>query len=1007
MKKTNKLRKFEKIKLLFLIPFIFLFVLIIQSPTKTTISAETQESNETNTTQNNPPILIREIENITLRYSEEKMINLSQYFYDPDNETLVYTAVSSQNISINIVGDLAFIRAINDFVGLGYARFLASDLKNMTFSNEFLINITDEQNISENTPPNCSITNITLVKLNNLTIDFNQFCNDYENDSLSYNLSANINFVQNNSLFTFIPNILGTLNATLIVSDSKNYSAYGFYIFVKDFWFNISTNKQQYIPGEETYISINAPNGSIVNLTLITPSQNKEQEVINTFPITYIYYNSEEGNYLIKAIINYYYVTQIKELNFSIKSPSNLTASIDSVSEARTIDTITLKAVVSGNYGSVFYEWDLNNDNITDSNSQNTTYNFRNPGTVNVRLKVKDSYKEVVVYKQIRILGLYDITIAVKDENNNPINAVIKFNNETKNAQNGNATFKDVLEGEHKVQISKEGYYDYESFIVVNSNKTVEIQLQKIREKPKINIIEPNDDYTFNKKNISITFSVSSDNKLNCVLYLKSIGDWWIEKGNLKNISPNTQTSFELNLEEGNYTYKIECSDGFMSSATSELKFKIQPSEFQLLTTSESVILFDDTIEEIENSISNIYSLNTEILETITELNIIKELENYKKEVERARRDYFDLRERDLSQKEFENQSLSLINKVSEIRNKIIKSVSIKEAETFIKYPTEEDIYNITLFYYKILNPKLKFSEYKKLNEQAQKLATTTTRVERIIIERKNSSEEFYLIRKIISPSGNINDLSLIQVIPKNIVDDASKIRFISKQKILQKDPIIEFKISELEANTASYIINIQDSGNKNLKDFQEIKDIFVINRINYEVSKTTGLAIIDFNNLNIKNADTMSLRIFLIILLLLIFLFLSLEINPILLIKKGRNVEKQIIILLEQAKELMQHGKYDEAASIYYEIKILYNLLSFKQKEALYDDIKNFYDSLNAAYLEQLLEESQTSLSENKIQDAKKFFEYADYVYKLLPQEFKEVFSKKYENLKNSLEQK
>jgi len=1022
---NNKKRNFEvkskkKISITILLFVLIFLTFTLQNPNKTIILAEEDGlnqsindtlinktmDNQTNTSTNNPPVLLKEINNYTINYGEEIELNLSEYFYDPDNDTIIYSAVSTQNISITIVESIAYIKAINNFTDIGYARFFASDLKNITFSNEFSINVSKLENYTNN-PPNCTILNITLVNNYNRTIDFNELCNDYENQTLNFYIITDLNFTQNNSTFTFIPWSKGTFNATLIVNDSKNTSIYNFKIQVLDFWFNISTNKKEYLPGEETYISINAPNDSIVNLTLLTPAQKREQELISNFPVTYIYYGSEEGTYYIKAQITYYYVNQTKELNFTIKSPSNLTAIIDSVSEARTIDTITLRAIVSGNYGSVIYEWDFNNDNITDSNSQNATYNFRNPGTASVRLKAKDAYKQVTVYRQIRILGLYDVTIVVKDENGEPLNAVVKFNNETKNTQNGNTTFKDVLEGEHKVYISKDGYYDYESFIVVSSNKTVEIQLTKIREKPKITIIKPENNYVFNDKNISIKFSVDAYTKVNCILYLKSIGDWWIENSDLKNITPNTEAIFQLKLEEGNYTSKIECSDGLMSSTSDEINFKINLSAVQLITNYDSVSVFDDVIEEIDNSISYVYSLNTDILETLVSLNIIKELENSKKDVERARRDYFDLRQRELSQKELENQSSEILKRVLNAREKIITKVILKDAASFIKYPTEEEINNITMDYYKIFNPKIKYSEYKKLNEQVQSLATVTTKVERIVIERNNYTEEFYIIKKMVNPSANLSDISLIQKIPKSIIEDASKIRFLSKANILQQDPLVEFKISELENNIATYLINIEYMGNKNIKDFEEIKDVFVLNKVNSKYSQTTGMAIIDLNRLNLKNADTTSFRIFLVVFLLLVFLLLSLEINPILLIKKGRNVEKQITILLEQAKELMQHAKYDEAASLYYEIKLLYNLLSFKQKEALYEDIKNFYDSLNAAYLEQLLEEAQVSLNENRIQDAKKFFEYCTYVYQILPKDLKDILSRKYENLKKTIEQK
>ncbi len=93
--------------------------------------------------QNNPPTQVKAIKPIVLNINESIKINLSQYFTDKDNDSLIYDH-SSTPINIAINKDIAIINANKEGVYLLY--FYVSDGKEVVKSNEFSIIVKSYQN---------------------------------------------------------------------------------------------------------------------------------------------------------------------------------------------------------------------------------------------------------------------------------------------------------------------------------------------------------------------------------------------------------------------------------------------------------------------------------------------------------------------------------------------------------------------------------------------------------------------------------------------------------------------------------------------------------------------------------------------------------------------------------------------------------------------------------------------------------------------------------------------
>lgn len=91
-----------------------------------------------------PPVLIKLIPNITIRYNKSYSLNLSEYFSDPENKTLAYYSNTIAHLVISIENDSAVITPDIGFSGTETAQFFASDNESMTESNEFEIEVLSE-----------------------------------------------------------------------------------------------------------------------------------------------------------------------------------------------------------------------------------------------------------------------------------------------------------------------------------------------------------------------------------------------------------------------------------------------------------------------------------------------------------------------------------------------------------------------------------------------------------------------------------------------------------------------------------------------------------------------------------------------------------------------------------------------------------------------------------------------------------------------------------------------
>jgi len=89
---------------------------------------------------------------------------------------------------------------------------------------------------------------------------------------------------------------------------------------------------------------------------------------------------------------------------------------------------------------------------------------------------------------------------------------------------------------------------------------------------PSINLSSPTDGHEFNSSSIEFVFNVTDDKAdlLNCSLLVD--GE---QKAINSSIANGEETSFSISLDNGNYTWKINCSDGVNSKVSEERNFSV------------------------------------------------------------------------------------------------------------------------------------------------------------------------------------------------------------------------------------------------------------------------------------------------------------------------------------------------------------------------------------------------------------------------------------------------
>jgi hypothetical protein len=246
--------------------------------------------------------------------------------------------------------------------------------------------------------------------------------------------------------------------------------------------------------------------------------------------------------------------------------------------------------------------------------------------------------------------------------------------------------------------------------------------------------------------------------------------------------------------------------------------------------------------------------------------------------------------------------------------------------------------------------------------------------------------DNILLVVRTINTKNNGSFNSIIEVIPKNVISDSSKVTFINKNSIIKEDPIFEISSNDINEGKIVYYISGGNYDYIEKIDTLAFKDDLLTNAPS-RIGLISGFSVI----LDSMNKGIMFYFSWLVVVVLIIFIFIYYSRKK-KIVRFRRNKDFNAIIgLLKSIKLLIEQKEIEIARQRYYEIKGLYGNLDDSMKKLLYEKILAVQLEIDKREISSLVNECILAIKEKRISDAKLVYSRIKPIYNRLPNKYKE----------------
>ncbi len=338
-------------------------------------------------------------------------------------------------------------------------------------------------------------------------------------------------------------------------------------------------------------------------------------------------------------------------------------------------------------------------------------------------------------------------------------------------------------------------------------------------------------------------------------------------------------------------------------------------------------------IESIENSASSKQGEEKELFE---ELDLIKEIQNSKSELNLLKKDVEKYKLQDLNEEELDRKINSARVKMDIIEKKVPESITIIEQDTSKEEISEEEIRETILEMQPDILERTKeksVKESKRIIEESELEVQSSFYVTEIIYMDGTKKTISIIKRELSSKLEEIEwsgEGDFIEVIPKNLAETASEIEVSgANYQIVKEDPIISFGP---DSKKIFYYFEKQASPSL----MKGIDFVFVSIVEEQQDSGITGYFIIGEE---IKDYGGIILGITSVLGLIVYFIYL----------KKNKCSEQflQLNYKIKESKDYLKKGEKDKAVQNYLGIRNLYDKLDKKEKKKIYTKIKRLHEKI------------------------------------------------------------
>lgn len=412
----------------------------------------------------------------------------------------------------------------------------------------------------------------------------------------------------------------------------------------------------------------------------------------------------------------------------------------------------------------------------------------------------------------------------------------------------------------------------------------------------------------------------------------------------------------DYSLERGKtYYYKISAVDeaGNEAELSPEVyasiqeivnieKKELEPAFFPMVEKSKKSI--DELILEIKNyelELDENWDIELEIPKTLE--SIINKLEQIKTELE-------SLKKQDINKDKLQLELDKIDLKVrSELKNIPIETKVVDEKITKSNPSTEEIKSSVS----NILNI-LRLDNIDENNKQSliensieiQNEYEITNTIKKVLVTYKDeSTKEFIIVTKEIIGDLSNKGYSMVEIIPKSFATSITDITFkIKNYDIIEKDPILRWKFSDIPNGKLSYYIE----NNKDLNRLDNIQSVivddpqaYITKTLEEEIptQKITGLL---FKPIESRpHVSQIGIVIGLLMLSILMIYYFFIQPETIKTLKNDVNAIKEKI---SEAHFHFDENNHAEAKQLYRHVEKAYHKLSEKEKSLVYDELLDLY---------------------------------------------------------------
>jgi len=723
--------------------------------------------------------------------------------------------------------------------------------------------------------------------------------------------------------------------------------------------FSITLQQAEMNIGESTLMTIAATNGTSIRVEACPNASGFVEckvpvignNILNYPFQEYLPFTNYAGRYILEAFFNKSGTTQTITLGYTVNN--DIKVNIEGIDNPRKNNLIELEARATGGIGSLNYTWTLSNGNKVNNRKANITYS--SAGTYTNTISVKDQYNNTMNKSMtLEVVNANRVIIAVKDKTNNaPIRyATVEIDDEQKETDtNGNAEY--YLKPERKeVYILKENYTAFSGYINISGDQTFTILLDPIiRQIPKITMLRPANSSSISGITTDLVFKAEHTATLNCSVYINEKNDgFFIYLGSMIVDNGNEKVFGITELENKSYWWKVECKDSQHNTGMSESwQFNVgaaeQAQEQQPVVQATG---YSAWIKEYEQVLNQFGTLSKEEKEAATALNIITQIEDTMQIFSDTIRDLDSLNFRkDLTNEQKQTEAEKLVAKADEAYQKGPVNLALLESDNYVDYIRKEELQSLAEEYMQMNNMSEDIDTEALIEylDALQQEAVISTKIRAVRINyRDGTTKDMTAVIREIKVYNLTDGAFIIEIIPKEVAQDAADIKSTQEIEVLKQDPIIKFNL-EGDTTLAYYF---ESSIPKEM--LRQIKTAVLVNPSTISDDQLTGFAVKKFKLPAVKGIIYIPLIIVLLGGLVLVgFRYGGVDTAKYVLYRIRRNKNLHYIsVILNEIHDNLSIGDVNKAVALYEEAKGAYHDLSDIAKNDIYEQVSDTASRIN-----------------------------------------------------------